>query len=799
MAVINNFSEKKNMFSGIPSQRLTAAEKVRDYGSVEEWAEAVIDGILSISVAGYGNGLSYLADKQKNIDLYNDLFDPADIANVCNPLGLDTATYGFPATMAHYNIITPKIKLLEGEEIKRPFNYRVVAVNPGVISSVEKEKKEAILGLLQAELARGLQARGVDAEVPEQQFGDMEALNKYFTYSYTDIREKLGNDSLKYLVRHSDAQFHFQKGWKDLLVTGEEIFWTGIINGEPRFRRVDPRSFQCSISPDSDYVDESEWAYEERYLTPAEIFDEFFTELGEEDAKTIEEMSGSSNALTIRNSAFGSSVTYLANQADGKESYVGNGNLIRVIRVEWRSTRKLGFVTFFDENGQLVEDMVDETHKKKDGETIEWKWVSEVWEGTLIGSDIYVGIRPKPNQYKSLDDPNATRLGYTGVYYATSMVGLLKSIQYLYDIIMYRLELTVATSGGKATLMDLAQLPRQHGFDIEKWLYYLRAFNVQFVNSFEEGTGRFKDQRAQFNQFQAIDMTMGRVVDQYVLLLDKLERMAGEITGISRQRQGQIVTQELVGNTERAVVQSSHITEPLFFAHNEVKKRVLTALLENAKLAWIDGKKAQYVLDDMSRMLLNVEGPELAEAEFGIFVSNSTKDELTLQTARQAITLAVQSGNAQVSDLITAMETESVSEIKNKLKTSELERAERDQANAKASEEAASQRHAEEMDLEMAKLELEKENNIRDNEVRLAVAAAGAVSQESKDENDRAKVNTQASSAAADQSARNRDLELKSSALDVAREKMQRDSAAKDKALEIKRKQAADKGKSPKK
>jgi hypothetical protein len=49
---------------------------------------------------------------------------------------------------------------------------------------------------------------------------------------------------------------------------------------------------------------------------------------------------------------------------------------------------------------------------------------------------------------------------------------------------------------------------------------------------------------------------------------------------------GSISTSELVGNVERSVVQSSHITEPLFWVHNQCKRHALNMLLNTAKGAW---------------------------------------------------------------------------------------------------------------------------------------------------------------------------------------------------------------------
>jgi len=54
--------------------------------------------------------------------------------------------------------------------------------------------------------------------------------------------------------------------------------------------------------------------------------------------------------------------------------------------------------------------------------------------------------------------------------------------------------------------------------------------------------------------------------------MNKIEDMVSEITGVTKQREGSIQSSELVGNVERSVTQSAHITEAWFWVHDQVKK-----------------------------------------------------------------------------------------------------------------------------------------------------------------------------------------------------------------------------------
>jgi hypothetical protein len=123
----------------------------------------------------------------------------------------------------------------------------------------------------------------------------------------------------------------------------------------------------------------------------------------------------------------------------------------------------------------------------------------------------------------------------------------------------------------------------------DRWMHYLSSVGVNFINPYEEGwnvPGREGGKPATFNQITALDLTMSNVIAEYIQLMDKIEQLAGTISGITEQREGAISSNELVGNVERSVVQSSHITEPLFWVHNQCKKHALNMLLDTAKGAW---------------------------------------------------------------------------------------------------------------------------------------------------------------------------------------------------------------------
>ncbi len=708
----------------LPYQKLTDSEKISEHGTIEKWGEDTVNAIIGLSNGGTLSSAVDYMEIQTNINLYNSVIDLTDLSHVTNPYGV---TDNFPATLRNYNIIKPKIDLLIGEESKRPFNFRVIDSNPDATSRIEQTRKDLIMksftNMLMQELAQA--GAEIDPEALQKPVQTPEEIEQFLKSSYTDIREHMGNQALNYLIYFTDFKRKSLHNFKQFLITGSELYYTGMISGEPVLNEVDPRFFYCQLSPENVYVEDSQYCFYERFLTPSQIYDEYYDVLSDEDIDKIEKIKSGTGQVYIGDSGLGVPIVY-QNIDRPNPFYNNRDRLVRTIHACWQSLRKIGFLSYPDENGVEQTELVDESFKltkalKAQGYKIDWKWINEVWEGTKIGSDVFVNVRPLPNQNKSLDNPSKCKLPYTGVYRHQSLVSLMKSHQYFYDILFYRLEMSLARSKDKAMVMDVAQIPRSMGIDTQKWLYYLDTLGIAFINSFEEGTGANAGRTSQFNQFQSIDMSMARIIDQYIMLMSKIEDMVGEISGVSRQRQGEISSSELVGNVERSVVQSSNITEHLFFTHNEVKRRVLTNLLEVSKSAWMEGKKAQYVLDDMTRVFFSIEPAEYAEANYGIFISNSSKDQQILDTVKQLAQSALQAGSITFRDIADVLQSTSISDVVVKLEKADEAMHQR---NMQIEQEKTKQVEMN-IDDKQKDRDVMTDNNIRDNEVKLEIAHIG--------------------------------------------------------------------------
>lgn len=743
-----------NNINIFPAQKVPMSKKTK------EWKESCVDYIIGHSASSRnGNSRSREEEMQTYYDLYNSIYNEKDLKYVTNPFKQDD---GFPATAQDYNIIKPKIDLLLGEETKRPFNFRVVRTSDIATSDLQDKAKQLLIDYVQASIMSKLgpeeQARYQEA-LQSGEIMTPEQIQKYLTKDYKDIAEIAAQHSLNYLKQKLNVTHEFFKGWKDALIAGEEIYYVGVINGEPYVERVNPLSFSYEQSADLEFIHEASWCCRKMNMSATEIYDRFYDKMSEKQLNELLDMMDDGTRGGLNPQVRKTSLDYphiKTRTINGFSSNpFQNADNINVWHCCWKSFKKIGFVTIFNpETGAEEEFEVDESYKVTGREVnVEWTWIIEVWEGYRVGEDLYIGIQPVEYQHISADNPNSQKLPYTGVVYNNtnssprSLVSMMKPLQYMYIVIWYRLELAMARDKGKVVTMDITQIPKSMNIDVAKWMHYLGALGVNFVNPYEEGwdiPGREGGKPSQFNQITALDLTMANTIDQYINLMDKIESMVSEITGVTKQREGAISSNELVGNVERSVVQSAHITEPLFWVHNQVKKEVLSMLLNTAKFAWKDSDKrcVHYVLDDATRAFLTLSDDFFYE-DMDIFLDDSTKNQQQLEALKQLMQPAMQNG-ASLLDIAEIITMDNINMIKNRLEDIEQKRMEQQQAL----EEQQAQREQqmiqmqnevkeEELMIEEAKMDLEKYKIDSDNATKITVAQLQAYrGLEDQDQND---------------------------------------------------------------
>lgn len=723
--------------SSFPQQKVSLKKKN------EKWQHDCVNYIIGEgNVVSGGQTKTRYGEMQTYYNLYNSIFDEKDFKRITNPFKVED---GFPVTPQDFNIIRPKVDLLIGEETKRPLNFKVVRTSQEAVSELQEKGKEMLLNYIMASITARMseeEAAQYQQQLDNGEIMPPEEIGKYLDKSYKDVIENTAYHTLTYLREKLNFDNEFIKGWKDALIAGTEIYYVGVLNSEPYLERVNPLYFSYDKSPDLEFIEDGTWCCRRMRMPYTEIYDRYYDKLTEKDLNKLEEMMTGRPSNDIGDKGPIDNVNHINMHIYDNPMYDQNTRYnINVWHCCWKSFKKIYYVTYLDETGTPQVEIANEDYQKTGQEiSVEPDWVVEVWEGYRAGTDLYFGIQPLEYQHVSIDNPNSQKLPYTGAVYSNtnskprSLVSILKPLQYMYIVLWYRLELAIARDKGKVINMDIAQIPKSMGITPERWLHYLSSVGVNFINPYEGNPSDPNGSRASsFNQFSSVDLTMGNVIAEYIQLMDKIEYLAGVISGITEQRQGQVSTHELVGNVERSVLQSSHITEPLFWVHAQCKRRALNMLLNTAKGAWEETgkKKLSYIFDTGERAFLDID-PRFYYEDMDVFVSDTSKDLQNLQALKQLIQPAMQNG-ASLLEAAEVLTTDNLNLLKQKLMDMQKRQEEAQQQQQQAEQEQAVQlqqmqneQREQELMLEEAKMDLERYKIDQDNQTKIVVAEISA-------------------------------------------------------------------------
>lgn len=729
------------IFSGFPRQQLSFKQKGFKWGKkCVDFADA------KGSILNFSPVRNSVLHKRINYDLVNMKLHKEDIAYVLNPNNLKANFVS--DRLQHYPTINSYLNLLQGEAISRPFDWHIIVTNPNAVTDIENRKKEAVLQSLQ-EL---IENQSISEEDFQRRLGEQ---NDYFQYQYQDMREARANELLKHYDRQYDFRNTFDtEGIMDALIVKEEHYRADIVGGEPVLEKLDPLKLRIFRSGNSNRTEDADMIVYEDFKSVGWVYDTYYDVLSKKDIAYLEKLvSGTSGDSSdesmwddrfaymdpevgnelVNNPHFFSAILGEYGYVSSALPYDSEGN-VRVLNVYWKSRRKIKKVKKYDfQTGEEDFHFYPETYVCNSalGEEEEIFWINEAWEGTKIGNEIYVNIRPRPIQYNSMSNPSRCHFGIVGQIYnignnnSPSMVDILKPYAYMYDATIDKLYKLLESNLGKLTIFDTASIP--DSWNVEKWLYFAKVNHIAIKNSFNEGrkgsaTGKLYGAMNN-NTTGVVDASVSQEIQFNIQLLDWLDIQMGKACGITPQRLGQVANRETVGGVERATLQSSHITEAVFARHDNLKKRALECFVETSKIAMKGRKKKfEYITSTGAKKIMEIDGDEYAECDYGLVVDNSQSTQMLSQKLDTLAQAGLQNQMFNFSTLMKLYSTESMSEKIRMMENAE-KRAQEQQEQMQQMQQQMQQQQLE-AEAQQRQLEMEQKDlqNQRDNDTRLLVA-----------------------------------------------------------------------------
>lgn len=762
--------------------RVPLAKKIaKDF----EYTKTVMDYFLGCAyfLDEVFTGVNEPRDIRLLYEVYN-LNLPEEYFNyVTNPLNSSNHLHKqWPARIRNYSIIRPNIDLLEGEYEKRPFNFVVKVNNPDAINFAQDQEYKALLQGLEQSFINELNKKGADTGQDSQEVEPLEKVKSKATNNYRDERAVMGEAALNILIDDLALEELFKRLFKDWLIAGECYSYKGVRHKEVVEERVSPLDIDYDKSPDFEYVEDGSWCVRRIFMAMADIIDHWYDELTTANIDIIEDDQGH---LSFRSSSVNGFNNLRADE-DLKRSK------IQVYHMCWKYLTKVGILSYPDpQTGEIAEMEVPETYKPDEtkGEHVEWYWINEVWEGYRLLRDIYVGMRPIPNQRNKMNCMSACKLPYNGKKFSEihsrnlSILELGLPYEILHRIMHYNLEKTIAKSKGKIALIDQNAIPKKDGWDEEKFFYWADANGYALLNRNQMGVDK------SWNQYSTLDMGLYGDIKNMIEVMQFIKDEWDALIGVNRQRKGETKSTDTATGNAQASFNATVISERVFSRFEEFIQRELAGLIDCSKLAWVDGKKRLWYGDDMRTEMLNIDPAKYIEADYGIFVSKSPRDVQNLEIVRQQAQAFAQNGMPP-STIVDVVRARSLSKLSMILKEKELEAQEQAQ---KAQE---SEQEVEERQLMIKEQYAQMQGYIDERLIHVKYDREEdleTLKQSGVDQNPEAVIDpTQAQKLTQDGNLKNRELAIKSQ--DNARKAAQKDRELdiKDKELKV-RKQIADK------
>lgn len=648
-------TSKRGTVTAKPLQRISSSAK---YSRSSLYFKDTADYYISRNTAVKGN-------IKELYDVYNNRFPVKWFKHIMDPLSAKKKEHrNFSARMRPTGILRTNLDLLMGEYPRRPFVYQVTNLGEDGYNAYTAALQKNLQGNLSQHFIAGVMQQAAEAGTPVEQMPDPgeiqmpDSFVKKFKSTYKDNIAIKAQKWLKRAIKEFGIRQEQFKMFKDYLITGYCYSYKSVERSSLVYERVPVSELTYDQNDGNEYLEDKEWIVRSRYMNFSDIVDNYYDELKNSDLNDIEK-----GNLGSPSDFYG----YMSGSTMGGVSV--NSEMWEVKHVVWTGKKKILVISYPDPmTGEMQEEIHDEDYIINEalGESSVAMWVNEKHEATRIGRDIYIRMRPVPIQRNAMNNHSTCKGPYNGRSFSNtesdniSIMEIGLPFQLMHMIIGYILEKTIAKSKGKILMMDRNAIPRDNGWDEEKFFYYSDALGYALMDRNQLGVDKT------MNQYHVLDMTQFDSIAQLINLQTQVKQMWDDVLGITRQRKGQTYASDSVTNNQSATFQSTVITDSIFSSFEEYMEKDYQGLLDLSKFTNIDGVRKIYNNDDFDLELLEIDPHEYTNADLGIYFVSSVKEQERFEAFRNNLQAMTQNGtkNSTVLDILMS---DSVAELKQKL------------------------------------------------------------------------------------------------------------------------------------
>jgi len=699
-----------------------------------------------------------------NYRLFNGIIDQRHFEDDCGEVPvikdyLETLKENLelPSHIRHYSLINPVINTMMGEQSKRPDVHRVRAMDDNSKEEELQYKTELYQKLVLQKAREVIMNRAAIKGVPLSDLPDEEVEQMTFEsvkdmmLDYTSEAEKWANHTLSALKLEFNIKDKSEEAYKDLLISAREFYEIYEDNSKLGFnvRTLNPKNVWWKGTPDTKYTSGASRESGVPYCIGtihvkelSEILQEV-PELSYEEIEHLKEymnnalLMGSKESNLFSNETGIKTINYetydraiyeerMFQQSqigvqwrDDLSHFIGGSNAFSfgykyvVVSGYFQSKKKIGKLTFIDENGEEQVTLVDESYKKSPNEiNIEWGYINQWYSFKKIGPDIYF-IKP----FDFLDYAPIIGCIYQGKNAPPkSMLDQLKPLQSMFNVCMNQLWEVFDKEIGNVGVINSRRVPKLEGMNsydaVDAWLDRARNEGIVIDDNSPENNSRGNPD----NTTVARNMDLSRTAEIQSRLNTAvaIQEMANTLVGMNRQRMGSPLATETATANQNALVQSFAQTEPYFSAHNYVLNQLYQGILDAAQ--YIEQKKPfstlSYINDVGAPKFFQIAGEDLRLRDLKVYVTSRAEDQQLFNEFRQLAQAMLQNG-ASLYEVSQLYITNSIREMQKAFKDN------KDQRDQQVQQAQQLEQQKVEQESQIAQAQLEQEERHHQDELQM--------------------------------------------------------------------------------
>ena len=717
-----------------------------------------------------------------------------------------------------YPIIPNVINVLTGEFAKRYSRVTFRAVDDISYNEMLEMKRamieETLLAGAEQKLLANLIQQGFDPESEEAQeilnrdkLKTLPEIENFFSKDYRNLVEEWAMHQLKVDEERFKMQELEERAFRDMLIADREFWHFKMNEDDYEIELWNPALTFYHKSPDIRYISQGNWVGKMDMMSVSDIIDKYGYLMEEDQLKSLEaiypirsagypiggyqndgtfyDASKSPEFNSIEQGSLGYRQFMSTHQSSMNTSDVVNEILsesedmfdnetafmLRVTTVYWKSQRRVGHLTKITSEGEIIQDIVDESYKITEkaiynlsfsknktketlafGEHVDWIWINEVWGGVKIGPNapsfwgqknmsgldpIYIGVN-QPNvgrlkfQFKGDNTLYGCKLPVEGAVFSdrntrsSSLVDLMKPYQIGYNIVNNQISDILVDELGTVILLDQNALPR-HSLG-EDWgknnlaKAYVAMKNFQMLPLDTSITNT--ENALNFQHYQVLSLEQTNRLMSRTQLANYFKNQAFESIGINTQRMGGTLEQQTATGVQASLESSYAQTEIYFIQHSDYLMPRVHEMRTDLAQYYHSNKpsiRLQYITSADEKINFQINGTTLLLRDLNIFSTTKANHRQILEQMKQ-LAMTNNTTGATIYDLGNILKSDNIAEVTRILKESETKQMNIKQSEMQQMQQMKEQEIQARQQEAMMKMEFEKEESEKDRQSDITVA-----------------------------------------------------------------------------